>query len=226
MAGKLAPRSGAGRGTRGAGREGGGSEGGPASLAAARARARWSPHTHAQTRARARAHTPKKSSVTCSLSKPALAPGKTYPFLVSTPTSGSSSLRRHPYNIPTMFKKKSVHWVLYIYIYVFIPQSSSLVRPFCSHTSLALPLSAHHKPPTSAGSPGLEPLPFTRDESLQPGSQSPETLCAAPSPKHCLHLVPCAAGRSRLQSTSRTSKLFLAFPQASNHAHPGGGGGV
>lgn len=119
MAGKLAPRSGAGRGTRGAGREGGGSEGGPASLAAARARARWSPHTHAQTRARARAHTPKKSSVTCSLSKPALAPGKTYPFLVSTPTSGSSSLRRHPYNIPTMFKKKSVHWVLYIYICIY-----------------------------------------------------------------------------------------------------------
>lgn len=47
---------------------------------------------------------------------------------------------------------------IYIYMYVFIPQSSSLVRPFCSHTSLALPLSAHHKPPTSAGSPGLEPL--------------------------------------------------------------------
>ena len=38
---------------------------------------------------RARAHTPKKSSVTCSLSKPALAPGKTYPFPFSTSTSGS-----------------------------------------------------------------------------------------------------------------------------------------
>ena len=130
-----------------------------------------------------------------------------------------------------MFKEKSVHWALYIYIYIYIYIYNMylylrlpLVRPFCTHTSFALPLSEHHKPPTSAGSPGLEPLPFTREGSLHQGPQSPETLCPAPSPEHCLHLMPCAAGRSWLPSTSRSFKLFLAFPPASNHAHPGGGG--
>lgn len=78
-------------------------------------------HTRTDTRARARAHTPKKSSVTCSLSKPALAPGKTYPFLVSTPTSGSSSLRRHPYNIPNYVQKeKCTLGTIYIYMYLYL----------------------------------------------------------------------------------------------------------
>lgn len=41
-------------------------------------------------------HTTKKSSVTCSLAKPALAPGKTYFYPLLHPTSGSSGTRRHP----------------------------------------------------------------------------------------------------------------------------------
>ena len=126
-----------GRGARGGGRRVRGRSSIPGRCTCARA------VEHRHTRAGARAHTPKKSSVTCSLSKPALAPGKTYPFPVSTPTSGSSSPRRHPYNFPNYVQKeKCTLGTIYIYnmyLYLRLP----LVRPFCTHTSLALPLSAH-----------------------------------------------------------------------------------
>ena len=146
------------------------------------------------------------AKVTCSLSKPALTPtGKTYPFPVSTPTSGSSSPRRHPYNFPNYIQKEkctlgTTHTHTHTHThtqYVFIPPSSSLVRPFCTHTSLALLLSSHHKPTTSAGSPGLEPLPFTREGSLHrdlsPQRHSTRRRAASTVSTSC-HVQPGAAG--------------------------------
>ena len=163
-------------------------------------RARGGAYTRTDTRARTRAHTPKKSSVTCSLSKPALTPVKLTCFPSPPPPLGVPVRGGILTISQTIFKKESVHWVLYTHThtqYVFVPPSSSLVRPFCTHTSLALLLSSYHKPPTSAGSPGLEPLPFTREGSLHRdlSPQRPSALRrAASTVSTSCHVQPGAAG--------------------------------
>lgn len=159
-------------------------------------------HTRTDTRARARAHTPKKSSVTCSLSKPALAPGKTYPFLVSTPTSGSSSLRRHPYNIPNYVQKEkcTLGTILYIYICIYTSVFLSCSPFLQSHQPCLAPertpqashlrrqsrlrASALHSGRVSSTrtSVSRDPLRGAKPQALSP----PRAVCsrALPAPEH------------------------------------------